>query len=60
MKQAASLPANVVLTVKLDAGGDLLVPLIDDAVPTVDVVGRRLDVDCAFLGVDDPDEGPDT
>ncbi|MCW2924177.1 MAG: rimM [Thermoleophilia bacterium] len=58
--RAESLPANVVLTVRLDAGGsDLLVPLIDDAVPAVDVDARRIDIDCAFLGVGEPDEAPD-
>jgi len=57
--RAASLPANVVLTVRLDAGGDLLVPLIDDAVPSMDVSARRIDVDTLFLGVGVPDEeGP--
>jgi 16S rRNA processing protein RimM len=30
--------------------GDLLVPLVRDAVRTVDVAGRRIDVDLAFLG----------
>lgn len=60
VSSAASLPANVVLTVDLAAGGDpLLVPLVDDAVPTVDVDARRLDVDLAFLGVGDEDEPRD-
>lgn len=57
--QAASLPANVVLTVKLDAGDDLLVPLIGDAVPLVDVDARRIDIDCEFLGVGEPIERED-
>lgn len=59
--EAASLPANVVLAVRLAAGADpLLVPLVDDAVPRVDVVARRLDVDLEFLGLDADDEGEGT
>jgi 16S rRNA processing protein RimM len=46
-----ALPSCEVLEVVRDAGGDeLLVPLIRDAVRTVDVVARRIDVDLAFLG----------
>jgi 16S rRNA processing protein RimM len=56
--RADSLPANVVLTVRLDAGGDLLAPLVTDAVPTVDVAARRIDLHVAFLGLDDVDEEP--
>ncbi|QEC48678.1 16S rRNA processing protein RimM [Baekduia soli] len=32
------------------AGADVLVPLISDAVRSVDIEGRRIDVDLAFLG----------
>ena len=32
--------------------GELLVPLVRDAVRSVDVAGRRIDVDLAFLGED--------
>jgi 16S rRNA processing protein RimM len=36
------------------AGGrELLVPLVRDAVRDVDVAGRRIDVDLAFLGEED-------
>jgi 16S rRNA processing protein RimM len=41
-------------------GGELLVPLIRDAVRAVDVAARRIDVDLAFLGEDDSAAaGPD-
>lgn len=51
--KAESLPANIVLTVRMDAGGkQVLVPFVDDAIPTMDIEARRLDVDLAFLGVD--------
>ncbi|MCB0878316.1 MAG: 16S rRNA processing protein RimM [Thermoleophilia bacterium] len=49
--KAESLPANVVVTIALDAGGTLLAPLVHDAMPVVDVDARRIDVDLAFLGV---------
>lgn len=55
--RADSLPANVVLTVRLASGGEpILVPLVDDAVPQVDVEGRQLLVDVAFLGLDGEDD----
>jgi 16S rRNA processing protein RimM len=44
------LPANEVLEVRRDGAGDLLVPLVRDAVRAVDVEGRVVDVDLAFLG----------
>lgn len=60
-----NLPANVVLTVQVDdewhariqeaasASADrLLVPLIEAAVPHVDVAARRIDIDLAFFGID--------
>lgn len=52
--RAESLPANVVLTIELDpahGGGTILAPLVDDAMPVVDVAGRRIEVDAAFLGI---------
>jgi 16S rRNA processing protein RimM len=54
--RAESLPANVVLTIALDAGGTLLAPLVDDALPLVDVEARRIDVDLVFLGAQEPAE----
>jgi 16S rRNA processing protein RimM len=48
------LPSCEVLEVRRAAGGEeLLVPLVRDAVRSVDVEARRIDVDLAFLG-----EGP--
>ena len=45
------LPSCEVLEVRRAGGGDeLLVPLVRDAVRSVDVEGRRIDVDLAFLG----------
>jgi len=32
--------------------GDLLIPLVRDAVRSVDMAGRRIDVDLRFLGAD--------
>lgn len=57
--KAEALPANVVLTVKFDSGGTVLVPLIDAAVPTVDVDARRVDINVEFLGLDDEDDDED-
>ena len=48
--KAESLPANVVVTIQLDAGGTLLAPLAGDAMPVVDVDQRRIEVDLGFLG----------
>ncbi len=50
--KAEALPANVVVTVRLDDGRVVLVPLIDDAMPRVDIAARRIDVDLVFLGVE--------
>ncbi len=32
--------------------GDLLIPLVQDAIRSIDVPGRRIDVDMGFLGAD--------
>ncbi|MCW2921272.1 MAG: rimM [Thermoleophilia bacterium] len=58
--KAESLPANVVVTIQLDSGETLLAPLVTDAMPTVDVEARRIDLDLAFLGVGEPMEERDT
>lgn len=57
--KAEALPANVVVTIRLEAGETVLAPLVTDAMPTVDVTARRIDLDCEFLGVGDPPEEPD-
>ena len=35
---------------RADGGPDLLVPMVHDAIRSVDVAARRIDVDLAFLG----------
>ena len=45
-----ALPSCEVLAVERAGGGELLVPLVGDAVRTVDVQARTIDVDLAFLG----------
>ena len=46
------LPSCEVLEVRRPDAGDLLVPLVRDAVRAVDVQARVIDVDLAFLGED--------
>jgi 16S rRNA processing protein RimM len=50
VRQLLGLPSCDVLEVEREGGGDLLVPLIRDAVRSVDVAARRIDIDLAFLG----------
>lgn len=57
--KAEALPANVVLTIALDAGGTLLAPLVDIAIPHIDAAARRLEVDTEYLGLGDPIEERD-
>jgi 16S rRNA processing protein RimM len=45
-----ALPSCEVLEVARDGASDLLVPLVADAVRSVDVVAARIDVNLAFLG----------
>jgi 16S rRNA processing protein RimM len=44
------LPSCEVLEVWREAGGELLVPMVGDAVRDVDVTARRIDVSLDFLG----------
>jgi 16S rRNA processing protein RimM len=44
------LPSCDALAVERDGGGELLVPLVRDAIRSIDVAARRIDVDVAFLG----------
>ncbi len=44
------LPSCEVLRVQRAGGGELLVPLVTDAVRSIDVAARRVDIDLAFLG----------
>ena len=51
VRRMRALPSCEVLEVERAGGtGELLVPLVRDAVRTVDVAARRIDVDLAFLG----------
>jgi 16S rRNA processing protein RimM len=44
------LPSCEVLAVARREGGELLVPMVKDAVRSVDVAGRRVEIDLDFLG----------
>jgi 16S rRNA processing protein RimM len=51
VRQLLALPSCEVLAVtRENGGGDLLVPLVSDAVREVDLERREIDVDLAFLG----------
>ena len=50
VRRLLALPSCEVLEVQRGEAADLLVPLVRDAVRSVDVGARRIDVDSAFLG----------
>lgn len=51
VRRLLGLPSCEVLEVERpDGAGDLLVPLIQDAVHAIDVEARRIEIDLAFLG----------
>jgi 16S rRNA processing protein RimM len=50
VRRLVGLPSCEVLEVERDGGGELVVPLVRDAVRSIDVGARRIDVDLAFLG----------
>jgi 16S rRNA processing protein RimM len=51
VKRLLALPSCEVLEVERSEGGEpLLVPLVSDAVRTVDLEGKRIDIDLQFLG----------
>jgi 16S rRNA processing protein RimM len=50
VRRLVPLPSCEALEVVRADGGELLVPLVRDAVRAVDVEGRRIDVDLVFLG----------
>ena len=50
VRRMLPLPSCEALEVARADGGDLLVPMVRDAVRAVDVGARRIDVDLAFLG----------
>jgi 16S rRNA processing protein RimM len=50
VRRLVALPSCEALEVARDDDADLLVPLVRDAVRTVDPAARRIDVDLRFLG----------
>jgi 16S rRNA processing protein RimM len=50
VRRLVELPSCEVLEVEREEGGELLVPLVSDAVREVDVERRAIDVDLRFLG----------
>jgi 16S rRNA processing protein RimM len=44
------LPSCEILRVRRTDGAELLVPMVADAVRSIDIAARRIDVDLAFLG----------
>jgi len=50
VRRLTELPSCEVLEVERAGGGELLVPLVRDAIRDVDLAQRRIDVDLEFLG----------
>jgi 16S rRNA processing protein RimM len=50
VERLVELPSCEALQVRLPDGGERLVPMVADAIRTVDVERRRVDVNLAFLG----------
>ena len=50
VRRLVGLPSCEVLEVDRDGGGELLVPMVRDAIRRVDVAAGVIDVDLAFLG----------
>ena len=50
VRRLVPLPSCEALEVERADGGEMLVPLVRDAVRSVDVAARRIDIDRAFLG----------
>jgi 16S rRNA processing protein RimM len=50
VRELIGLPSCEALAVERPGGGELLVPMVSDAIRSVDVERRRIDVDLAFLG----------
>ena len=51
VRRLVPLPSCEALAVaRADGAGELLVPMVRDAIRSVDVAARRIDVDLAFLG----------
>jgi 16S rRNA processing protein RimM len=52
VRRMLELPSVEVLEVECADGTELLVPMIGDAIRSLDVAGRRVDVDLGFLDAD--------
>jgi 16S rRNA processing protein RimM len=52
VRRMFELPSVEVLEVQRPDAEDLLVPMVSDAVRSIDVTARRVDVDLGFLGED--------
>jgi 16S rRNA processing protein RimM len=52
VRRMLELPSVEVLEVERFDGSELLVPMVGDAIRTLDVAGRRVDVDLGFLDAD--------
>ena len=50
VRRMLPLPSCEALEVVREDGGELLVPMVRDAVRAIDMAARRIDVDLAFLG----------
>jgi 16S rRNA processing protein RimM len=50
VRRMTALPSCEVLEVDRPDGSELLVPLVRDAIRSIDVAGRQIDVDLGFLG----------
>ena len=59
VRELLGLPSCEVLIVDRAGGGELMIPLVRDAIRTVDAAARRIDVDLAFLGEAAVAEGGD-
>ena len=51
--QLMALPSCEALQVRREDGGELLVPLVRDAITRIDVAGREIVVSAAFLGLEE-------
>ena len=52
VRRMLELPSVEVLEVERADGSELLVPMVGDAIRSLDVAGRRVDVDLGFLDAD--------
>jgi 16S rRNA processing protein RimM len=50
VRRMLPLPSCEALEIVRDDGGELLVPMVRDAIRSVDVGGKRIEVDMAFVG----------